>query len=224
MGLAAAKALLPKKAKVSIASRSEERLAEAQAEIQGQIGQKVETQSLDVTQEEAVQKFFREAGAFDHIVVTSVTFNAGSLHDLDTAVARQAMDGKFWGPYLVAKYAQINNGGSLVLFSGSVSRRPSPGATVMVAAAAAVEALGRALALDLAPIRVNVISPGWVDTPLAASVLQEQREGFYQQMAERLPVKRIGVPEDIASTVIHLMENSYITGVVIDVDGGGLLI
>lgn len=146
------------------------------------------------------------------------------MRELDTADAQKSMASKFWGSYLLTKYAQIADRGSIVLFSGIFSRRPSPGYGVLAAINAAVEAFGRALALELAPVRVNVVSPGLVDTPVYAGMPQQQREAFWQSTADKLPVKGIGQPEDIAATVLYLLENSYTTETVIDVDGGSLLV
>ena len=100
------------------------------------------------------------------------------MKQLAVADARSSFDSKFWGPYLATKYAQINANGSIVLFSGILSRRPTYGLAGLAAINAAVEALGRALALELAPVRVNVISPGLVDTPAYSGMYDEQRQAF----------------------------------------------
>lgn len=220
IGLATAKAAVTAGAKVLIAGRSVEKLKQAQAEIGGD----VEISSLDLLQEDAVKQFFAEVGIIDHLVIPGSSVKAGPFRELESADARKSMDSKFWGPLLAAKYAQMHDQGSIVLFSGTLSSRPSPGYAVVAAINGAVEALGRALALELAPVRVNVVSPGVVATPVYEGMSQEQREAFFQNTANQLPVKRIGVPEDIAATVVYLMDNSYTTGTVIGVDGGGLLI
>lgn len=219
IGLATAKAAVTAGAKVLLAGRSLQKLAQAQAEIGGG-----EISSLDLLQEDAVKKFFAEVGIIDHLVISGSSVTAGSFRELETSDARKSVDSKFWGAYLAAKYAQMQEQGSIVLFSGTLSHRPSPGYAVVSAINCAIEALGRALALELAPVRVNVVSPGVVATPVYEGMSPEQREAFFQNTASKLPVKRIGVPEDIAATVLYLMNNGFTTGTVIGVDGGGLLI
>jgi NAD(P)-dependent dehydrogenase (short-subunit alcohol dehydrogenase family) len=220
IGLATAKATLTAQAKVLIAGRSLEKLQQAQQEI----GDEVEIRSLDLLQENAIKQFCTDVGVIDHLVIPGSSVKTGLLRELDTADAQKSMASKFWGSYLLTKYAQIADRGSIVLFSGILSRRPSPGYTVLAAINAAVEAFSRALALELAPVRVNVVSPGLVDTPVYAGMPQQQRETFLQSTADKLPVKRIGQPEDVAATVLYLLENGYTTGTVIDVDGGSLLV
>jgi NAD(P)-dependent dehydrogenase (short-subunit alcohol dehydrogenase family) len=134
------------------------------------------------------------------------------------------MDSKFFGPYLAVKEARLNPRGSIILFSGILSRRPDKGAPILAAVNAAVETLGKALAVELAPVRVNVISPGMTqDTGAYLAMPDQAREAMFKGVAQSLPVKRVGLPADIASVAIELMSNSFITGTVIDVDGGGLL-
>ncbi len=219
MGLATAKAAIATGASVTIASRSKEKLETTQKEIGGH----VEAQPIDLMQENSIRDFFQTVGSIDHLVVSGSSTKSGSFRDLATEDAKTSMASKFWGPYLAAKYAQINSNGSIVLFSGILSRKPSSGMAVVSAINAAVEGLGRALAVELAPIRVNVISPGLVATSAYDKMPEDQREAMFQNAASHLPVGRIGNPEEIAATVLHLMENGYITGAVIDVDGGGLL-
>jgi NAD(P)-dependent dehydrogenase (short-subunit alcohol dehydrogenase family) len=134
------------------------------------------------------------------------------------------MDSKFFGPYLAVKEAPISPQGSIILFSGILSRRPDKGSPILAAINAAVETLGRALAVELAPVRVNVISPGMTrDTGAYLGMPDQARADMFSAVAQSLPVKRVGRPADIASVAVELMSNSFITGSVIDVDGGGLL-
>jgi NAD(P)-dependent dehydrogenase (short-subunit alcohol dehydrogenase family) len=125
---------------------------------------------------------------------------------------------------MAARYAQIRSKGSITFFSGILSRRPSPGLAGLAAINAAVEAFGRALALELAPIRVNVVSPGLTDTPAYATMPDDARKGMFASVAKRLPAGRVGKPEDIASLTLELMRNSFLTGLVVDVDGGAMLV
>ncbi len=118
----------------------------------------------------------------------------------------------------------MNGTGSITFMSGTAACRPIAGASVASASCGAVDAFARALAVDLAPIRVNTIQPGFVDTPLLAGVLGAQRADVLAATAARLPVRRVGKPEDIADAVLFLMKNGYVNGITLTVDGGGLLI
>jgi NAD(P)-dependent dehydrogenase (short-subunit alcohol dehydrogenase family) len=108
--------------------------------------------------------------------------------------------------------------------SGTAARRPLRGAAVATASCGAVEAFARALAIDLAPIRVNTLQPGYVDTPMLDELLGEARASIKAEAGARLPVKRIGRPEELADAVLFLMKNGYVNGITLTVDGGGLLI
>jgi NAD(P)-dependent dehydrogenase (short-subunit alcohol dehydrogenase family) len=222
MGLAGAKAAAQHGAHVIIAGRSEKKLKAVLERIKG----KPEYYAGDFTLEENVSAFFDKIGNFDHLVVTAggKVLPAGFVWT-ETSVARAVLDGKFWVQYLVAKRGagHLNAGGSITLFSGIFSRRPSKGFAALAANNGAIEALGRALAVELAPIRVNVISPGMVDTPIYHAMPAEQRESMFEATAKALPVGRVGTPEDVGETIIYLMQNGYTTGSVVDVDGGARL-
>lgn len=220
IGLATAKAAIAAGAEVVIASRSAQKLATAKADIGG----KIDAQTIDLMAESSIHDFFQNMGQIDHLVISAGSVKTGPIRELAFNDAVDSMTSKFWGPYLAAKYAQVNPDTSITLFSGILSRRPSPGFAALASINAAVEGLGRALALELAPVRVNVISPGLVETPVYEGMPPAQRQAYFESMAKQLPVKRIGTPEDIAATVLHLMQNGYTTGTVVDVDGGSLLI
>jgi NAD(P)-dependent dehydrogenase (short-subunit alcohol dehydrogenase family) len=220
MGLAIAKEAADAGAAVIIAGRSQRKLDEASRVIAGDVA----TYIVDLSEEGSVMKLFQSIGSFDHLVVTGSSVKTGQLRELSLADARASMDSKFWGAYMAAGYAQIRPKGSITLFSGILSRRPSPGLASLAAINAAVEALGRALALELAPIRVNVVSPGLTDTPAYATMPDDARKGMFAAAAKRLPVGRVGKPEDIASLTLELMRNNFLTGLVIDVDGGAMLV
>ena len=222
MGLAGAKAAAEHGAHVIIAGRSEEKLNAALEQIKG----KAEAHVGDFTVEESVSAFFDKIGNFDHLVVTAGgRVQPAPFVGTGTSVARTVLEGKFWVQYNVAKHGakHVNPGGSITLFSGIFSRRPSKGFAALAANNGAIEALGRALAVELAPIRVNVISPGLVDTPIYHAMPEEQRKSMFASTAEALPVGRIGSPEDVAETMPYLMQNGYTTGSVVDVDGGARL-
>jgi NAD(P)-dependent dehydrogenase (short-subunit alcohol dehydrogenase family) len=235
MGLAIAKEAVDAGAHVMIAGRSQANLDEAREAIAGDVA----IRTVDLSDEHSVKRLFSQMGSFDHLVVTGSSVETGPFRELLLADARDklaggveflfkknksaSMDGKFWGQYVVARYAQICPKGSITLFSGILSSRPLAGLAGLAAINAAVEALGRALALELAAIRVNVVSPGLTDTPAYWGMADDARRGMFATAAERSLVGRVGRPEDIASLALELRCNSFMTGVVVDVDGGGLL-
>ena len=220
IGLAIAKAAAAARAEVVISSRSPRKLEEALKSI----SQNVMVYPMDLTQEDSVSNFFQREGALDHLVISGSSVKMAGFHEMAIADAMTSMDSKFWRAYRAIKAANINSGGSVTLFSGTLSRKPSTGTTIISAINAAIEGLGRALAVALAPIRVNVICPGLVDTPIFADLPEGDREAMFQNAAENLPVGRIGQPEDIAAMTMQLMSNPYVTGTMIDIDGGSLVL
>ncbi len=220
MGLAIAAASARAGADVLIASRTESKLREAAAKI----GSGVKYYPVDFTDEASVKGLVDFAGAIDHLVISGSAVKTGPLKELPIADAKSSMDSKFFGPYLAVREARVSPRGSIILFSGILSRRPDKGSPILAAVNAAVETLGKALAVELAPVRVNVISPGMTkDTGAYLTMPDQARAAMFNGVAQSLPVKRVGLPSDIASVAIELMSNSFITGAVIDVDGGGLL-
>ena len=218
MGLASAKLALREGAQVFIAGRSKEKLEQAKKEMGG----KAKVWSLDATDEKAVKAFFEEVGAYDHLVTTVTSGERKAFLKLDVAAAKAHFDGKFWGQWLAAKYGapQIRAGGSITFFSGIWSHRPPAEVAVVAAMNSAIEGLTRALAVELAPIRVNAVAPGLIDTPIYAGMPVEVREGMFAAYGAATPVKRVGRPEEVAQTVIYLMSNTFTTGSTIFIDGG----
>jgi len=220
MGFAIAQKAFGAGARVVIASRDRETLSVAA----GRIDKQVRWQVVDTTSEDSVTDFFERLGRIDHLAIPGSSVKTGEIRTLPLADAQSPMASKFWGPYLCAKHAHINPGGSILLFSGILSRRPGLNDAVLASVNAAVEAMGRALAKDLAPVRVNVISPGMTaGTSAYLNIPADDRESMFDSIAQRLPVGRVGRPEDIADAALMLMENGFITGIVLDVDGGGLI-
>jgi NAD(P)-dependent dehydrogenase (short-subunit alcohol dehydrogenase family) len=222
IGLAVAQGASVAGASVAIASRSIEKLTRAAATIPGP----VETYSVDFTREDEVANLFEhKIGQFDHLVITAFTFGGGPITELSMSEARAIFEGKFWGAYQVIKYATpyLSESGSITLFSGNMVVRPSGGLAAATAATGALETLGRSLAVELGPIRVNVISPGVTDTPTWALMGETRRKLMFEKARELLPVKRIAQPEDIAHAALSLMTNPFISGTVLLVDGGEVL-
>ena len=134
------------------------------------------------------------------------------------------MEGKFWGAWRVARAAEIRAGGSLTIVSGFLSIRPRPNSAIVGAANGALESLARSLALDLAPVRVNAVSPGIIDTPIRAAMPEEARKAMLEKTAASLPVGRVGLAEDVAKQILAFMDNGFATGAIVYLDGGGVLV
>jgi NAD(P)-dependent dehydrogenase (short-subunit alcohol dehydrogenase family) len=164
----------------------------------------------------------------DHIVSTAADI-AGAyelLPELTLAAARKVIDSKFIGPLLLAKYGspRLRPDGSITFTSGIAAYRPAPRGSVVAGVNGALESLAYALAVELAPVRVNVVSPGWVDTPIWQHVAGAEARAKLDAMAQKLPVGRIGSPEDIADGIRFLMRNGFVTGSVLHLDGGHRLV
>ncbi len=223
LGLATAKLAAEEGASVLIASRSPEKLERARREI----GHEVETATLDVTHEAEVRAFFERTGPIDHLHTPGNRGASGRFLELPLETARAGFDSKFWGQYAAAKYgaSRILPGGSIVLMSGTYSQKPGPGSAAQSAINSAIEGLGRALALELAPqVRVNVISPGTIDTPLHSDRPAEEQTARYRAAIDGSLLKRIGQPEDVARAVIFLMTNPHATGLTLYLNAGAFLV
>ena len=222
MGLATARAALDNGAHVKITGRSAERLETAA----GELGAAAQIVQLDATDEAGTRAFIDGLPSLDHLFITAGALVMDHHLEPDSSDLRPAMDTRFWSAFYAAKYAapKMPEGGSITFMSGSSGRRPLPGSSVASASCAAIDTFARALALDLAPVRVNSIQPGYVDTPLFDDLFGDQREEVLAAAAERLPLKRIGRPEEIADAVLFLMRNTYVTGINLVVDGGCVLV
>ena len=216
IGLATARLAQDAGATVVIGSRDQEKLDAANKTLT----EAAETVVLDVTSDDSVAAACEAVGPVDHVVVTPPGATVGPVRELEVADAQAALNAKFWGAFRVAKFATINDGGSLTLLSGQMARRPRPGLLTGAVSNAAIDVLGRGLAVEMAPIRVNTVSPGIIDTALHARLPDDQREAMFKASAERLPVGRVGQPEDIGAMILQTMENGFLTGAVIEVDGG----
>ncbi len=218
IGLAVAKAAINEGAKVIIASRSAEKLTKAKRELNNS----TETFQLDLLREKTIKAFFEKIGSFDHLQLPGSEVRFGSIDTLSIEDAKYSFDSKFWGPYTVIKYAMnlLNRNSSITLYSGSASQKPNKDSTILTALNSAVEGLSRALAIALAPIRVNVISPGITMTPLFADMGKDQVKRVFETYKKNLLIKRFGAAEEVAKTALYLMSNDYVTGSLHMVDGG----
>ncbi|WP_175890479.1 SDR family oxidoreductase [Burkholderia cepacia] len=219
IGEATARAFAEAGATVTIASRDAAKLAASK----DRIGYGVSTGVMDITDDASVRAFLDSAGEFDHVVVSAAQTATGPVRGLELDDAYAAMDSKFWGAYRIARAVRIRQGGSLTFVSGFLSVRPSKNSVLQGAINAALESLARGLALELAPVRVNTVSPGLIATPLWSKIDAEARDRMYEGAAARLPAGRVGQPEDVANAVLYLASTPYATGSTVLVDGGGTI-
>jgi len=219
IGLAIANATADRRASVTIASRNQARLTAVATKLSGV----VDTAVVDTGDNGLLERFFGQQKAWDHVVVSAAQTKVGSVRSLSLTDAKAAMESKFWGAYRVARAMRVNDGGSLTLVSGFLSERPSATAVLQGAINAALNSLARGLALELAPVRVNAVSPGMIETPIWDDLPPEKRRGMFETTAAHLPVRKIGQPEDIANAVLFLMTTTYATGSTVRVDGGGVI-
>jgi NAD(P)-dependent dehydrogenase (short-subunit alcohol dehydrogenase family) len=223
IGAATARLFAQEGAQVTIASRSLDKLTQVADAIRQATGREVATAVLDTTDDAGVEGYLAGAGPFDHVVISAAQTPTGPARQLPLDDARKAMDSKFWGAYRVARAVRIQDGGSLTFISGYLAVRPNKNSVLQGAINAAVEALGRGLALELSPVRVNTVSPGTIETPLWDGMDAGARKTMFDAAAARLPARRIGQPEDIAQAVLYLATNGYATGSTVLVDGGGAI-
>ncbi|MGB8987335.1 MAG: SDR family oxidoreductase [Candidatus Sulfotelmatobacter sp.] len=210
-------------ARVIIASSSAERLQKAVESIGGD----AEGQAVDVSDERAVATFFSKLGAFDHLVFTAG--DSLQLHDLaatDLQQARSAFELRYWSALAAVKYGSphIRKEGSIVLTTGIAGQRPRKGWVIAASVCGTIEALTRALAVELAPIRVNAVSPGLVRTNLWQSMTAAERESLFERVGKSLPVGRVGEAYDVAQAYLFLMQEGFSTGQTVVVDGGTVLV
>lgn len=219
IGLAAAKAAAKGGAHVTIAARTLARLESAAAEI----GHEAKARTIDTSDDESVETFFRNS-VWDHVIASAGAGGRGKLPDMTMEAAQGVMNTKFWGYFRIARAAKISPTGSLTFIGGYLGLRPGPSTALIASVNMAIEGLTRGLAVDLAPTRVNTVSPGIIDTPLWDQMSAAAREAMYQKAAETLPARRIGQPEDVAQALIFLMTNPFATGMVMQLEGGALLV
>jgi NAD(P)-dependent dehydrogenase (short-subunit alcohol dehydrogenase family) len=225
MGLALARRTLAIGAEVIIVGRNEDKLKRTGAELQSAA---LSTVAADITQEGQVADLFERVGRLDHIVSTAADIEGAYelLPSLDLRAAQKVVESKFYGPLLLAKYGVpvLSPAGSITFTSGIAAYRPAARGSVVAAVNAGLEGLVRALAVEVAPIRVNAVSPGWVDTPIWTFVAGDKKDETLSAMAKRLPVGRVGQPEDIADAISFLMDNAFTTGTILHVEGGHRLV
>jgi NAD(P)-dependent dehydrogenase (short-subunit alcohol dehydrogenase family) len=223
IGLAVAEQAASQGASVVIASSSVERVQKAVESVGGE----AQGQAVDVSDEQAVATFFSTIGTFDHLV-----FTAGDslhLHDLaatDLQQARRAFELRYWAALAAVKYGSphLRKEGSIVLTTGIAGQRPRKGWSIAASVCGSIEALTRALAVELAPIRVNAVSPGVVRTNLWNNMNAAEREHLYEAVGNSIPVGRVGEASEVAQAYLFLMQEGFSTGQTVVVDGGTVLV
>jgi NAD(P)-dependent dehydrogenase (short-subunit alcohol dehydrogenase family) len=209
-------------ANVVLTGRDPDHLTKAATEL-GAVG----SAAFDAADSEALRGFFTNlAIPIDHVIVTAGGPYYAKLADLDRERAHRDFDEHQWLAVALAQLAvgRVRPGGTLIFMGGTGGRRPGPGYALMTAGTAALPALIANLALEIAPIRVNLIAAGFVDTPLSASLLGEDLEARRAELRRTLPIGRVVGPADIAALAVHLMTNTALTGATYDIDGGQQLV
>lgn len=222
IGLGTAKDLISSGHEVIIASRSREKLEEAQRFL----SYKAEVYELDGSDEVQVKEFFQNVNSFDHLIVTSGIVNKGSIQTLESDKILETFQSKLFSLMYAVKHAlpRISSTGSIIAFSGIYSDTPIKGSSVMSSVNSAVESFVQAAALDISPVRINVVSPGVIDTPARQFSSDFHREAFFEKVSARQLISRVGDVTDVVQTIRFLMDNSFMTGSVIKVDGGMSLV
>jgi len=218
IGLGVAKGAASEGAKVLIASRDANKVAEAAKNIGAA------SAVIDVREEKAIAQFFKEHGAFDHIAFTAgdwETLIPGALADLDLAKAAQRLTTRFWGAVAVAKHGatKLPPGGSYTITNGMLAHRPMKGLPIVTASACAVEGLALGLAVDLAPVRVNCVCPGLIETEMWDRFPEGYRD-MMMAMTQKQLVPRPGQTDEAGEAYLTCMRNSFMTGQVIKIEGG----
>jgi NAD(P)-dependent dehydrogenase (short-subunit alcohol dehydrogenase family) len=211
IGLAVARKALEAGWDVTIASRDPGRAPLDVAKI-----------TLDVTDIRAVRTTFSSLGPIDHLVSTATAHALGSVRELDLDAGRHAFEAKIFGPLAAIQSTEISS--SIVLTSGLAATTPNVGAFFLSPVNAAVEGAVRGLARGLAPVRVNAVAPGVIDTPRLSGIPAEARQEWFDQLSATLPAGRVGLADDVAEGIWHLMNNEFLTGTVLRIDGGARLV
>ena len=223
LGLATAQAAAADGATVIIVSSNLQRINSALANLpEGSQGI-----AADLSSEEKIKALFEQIGSFDHLVYTAgENISLTMIADADISKAQEYFKIRFWGAYASIKYGapHVNKGGSICLTSGIASQRPGPGWSLGACICSAVEGLCRAMAVELAPIRVNAVLPGIIRTNLWNSMAETDREALFDYAGNSLLVKRVGEAEDIAQAYLFMMKQSFATGQCYTVDGGASLV
>jgi NAD(P)-dependent dehydrogenase (short-subunit alcohol dehydrogenase family) len=222
IGLETARLARAAGAEVILTGRDPERLTRAAGEVGA-----ASTAAFDATDTDRLEAFFDGLPpTIDHVLVTGGGPYYAPLAEFDFAEGRRDLDSHLWLPMRIGKLAigRVRPGGTLLFMSGTGARRPAPGLALITAMSYAMPALVANLALELAPIRVNLIAAGFVDTPLSATLLGDRLDERRAELRATLPIGRVVGPADVAALAVHLMTNAALTGATYDIDGGQQLL
>lgn len=222
IGLETARLARAEGADVVLTGRDPGRLQRAAAELGA-----LRSAAFDATDPVALDRFLGDLPKpVDQVMITAGRPYYGLLADLDVEAARRSFDEHMWLPINVARRATgtVRPGGTLIFMGGTGARRPHPGLTIAAMGTAALPAMTANLALELAPIRVNLIAAGFVDTPLSAELLGADLDERRDRLRATLPIRRVVGPADVAALAVHLMTNTALTGATYDIDGGQQLL
>jgi NAD(P)-dependent dehydrogenase (short-subunit alcohol dehydrogenase family) len=222
IGLETARQARAEGAKLILTGRDPKRLQRAASELEA-----LSTAAFDAMDPAPLERFFRDLPAtIDHVMVTAGRPYYGRLVDMDFEQARRALDAHLLLALQVARNAapKVRPGGTLLFMGGTGARRPGIGLGIASTVTGALSSLIANLALELAPVRVNLIAAGFVDTPLSASLLGDELESRRRQLRATLPIRRVVGPADVAALAVHIMTNTALTGATYDVDGGQQLV
>jgi NAD(P)-dependent dehydrogenase (short-subunit alcohol dehydrogenase family) len=221
MGLETARRARADGAEVVLVARDPDRLRHAADDVGAQT-----TAAIDAADVARLEDFLESLPSVDHVLVTAGGPYYAPLAEMDFDRAHRSVEDHLWLPLHLARWAvrRVRPGGSLVFVGGTGARRPAPGLALASAVTVAMPALVAGLALELAPVRVNLIAPGFVDTPLSASLLGDQLDARRTQLRATLPIGRVVGPADVAALAVHLMSNTALTGATYDIDGGQQLL
>jgi len=225
IGFAVAQLLAVRGDTLILAGRNAEKLAAAVQRLNA-ASVKVSSISLDVADEEQLRELAKTLGHLDNIVFTAGSqAPGGTLAALDLLAAKKAFDTKFWGSMAVAKHLGniLNPGGTLTLTSGFLARRTVAGTIVKTTLNAALESAVKVLAKEMSPLRINAVSPGLTDTEAYAAMEPQARQLMLEKAAESLPAKTWGRAEDVAKGYLFAIDNPFVTGSIIDIEGGALI-
>src|SRR5262245_43282320 len=221
IGLETARHARQEGAAVIITARNPDRLHRVGLELGARIA------AFDAADFDRLERFFDELSTpIDHVLVTGPGPYYAPLADFDFDKARRDVDAHLLLPLHVARGAarKVRPGGTLLFMGGTGGRRPAPGLSLTSALTAALPAMTKNLALELAPVRVNLIAAGFVDTPLSAAILGDELDARREELRTTLPIRRVVGPADIAALAVHLMTNTAVTGATFDIDGGQQLV
>jgi NAD(P)-dependent dehydrogenase (short-subunit alcohol dehydrogenase family) len=226
MGFATAAHLHQLGATVVMVGRNEERLRDAANEI-SEHGERLITIAADMTVAQDRQRILASVDELDHLIVTAADLAYMPIADFTEAAAMQVVQSKIIAPFFLAQAAmsKMKPGGSITFVSGIAAERPIAGGTMTGTVNGALNAMVRGLAIELAPIRVNAVSPGWIDTPLWKNIMSDERKAeAFSAMSAKIPARRIGTPQDVAEAIETSMTNGFMSGSVLYVDGGQRLV